>query len=98
MLVRIVKMGFQPDKTEMFLDVFEQAKENIRSFEGCEFLELYRDTNDHTVFFTYSYWKDESALEAYRNSKLFKSTWEKTKKLFNQKPQAWSVDKLHSLA
>ncbi len=98
MLVRIVKMGFQQDKTDVFLDIFEQAKENIRGFEGCEFLELYRDTNDYTVFFTYSYWKDESALEAYRNSELFKSTWEKTKKLFNQKPQAWSVDKLHSLA
>ena len=98
MLVRIVKMGFEDDKIDDFIAIFEHAKEKIRSFDGCEFLELYQDKNDSSVFFTYSYWRDEAALDSYRNSKLFENTWKKTKKLFNQKPQAWSVDKLHSLA
>jgi heme-degrading monooxygenase HmoA len=49
------------------------------------------------VFFTYSYWETEQDLENYRNSELFDTVWSFTKKLFNDKPEAWSVDKLVSL-
>ncbi|MFD1096232.1 putative quinol monooxygenase [Salegentibacter chungangensis] len=96
MLVRIVKMGFKPDKIEEFLSDFEKKKEMIRGFEGCEFLELYRDKDNTNRFFTYSYWQDEKALERYRHSELFKGVWAKTKVLFNEKPEAWSVDKVYS--
>ena len=34
----------------------------------------------------------------YRASELFYDVWTFTKKLFNAKPEAWSVDKLVSLA
>ena len=37
-------------------------------------------------------------LENYRNSALFKNVWAKTKVLFNDKPQAWSVNKNVSLS
>jgi len=97
MLVRIVKMGFDPDKIETFLLNFEKRKTKIRGFEGCMFLELYRDKNNTNQFFTYSYWTDEAALENYRNSSLFKEVWADTKIFFNQKPEAWSVDKLVSI-
>lgn len=97
MFVRIVKMGFDPSKVETFLKNFEANKAHIRAFDGCEFLELYRDKHNPNIFFTYSYWKDEKALENYRQSDLFKSIWAKTKPLFNTKPEAWSVDKIHSL-
>ena len=97
MLVRIVKMGFDPDKIETFLQNFEKRKTLIRNFDGCLFLELYRDKNNTNQFFTYSYWTDEAALENYRNSSLFKEVWADTKIYFNQKPEAWSVDKLVSL-
>ena len=97
MIVRIVKMGFRNDAINAFLNNFEANKHKIRNFEGCEFLELYRDKNDTSIFFTYSYWNSESDLEMYRHSNLFKSVWEKTKPLFNMKPEAWSVDKLESL-
>ncbi|MBR9758522.1 MAG: antibiotic biosynthesis monooxygenase [Algicola sp.] len=97
MLVRIVKMGFDPLKTDTFLANFEAVKQHIRDFEGCMFLELYRDKQHPHIFFTYSYWKSEADLERYRHSALFKSVWAKTKPLFNTKPEAWSVDKLHSL-
>jgi len=49
------------------------------------------------VFFTYSYWNDESDLENYRKSELFKNIWSATKKNFSAKPEAWSVHKLVSL-
>ncbi|GAA4326234.1 antibiotic biosynthesis monooxygenase [Pontixanthobacter gangjinensis] len=97
MFVRIVKMGFQPDKIDEFLANFEENKAKIRGFEGCEFLELYRGKDNTNQFFTYSYWKDEAALENYRDSELFKKVWENTKVFFNEKPEAWSVDKVVSL-
>ena len=97
MLIRIVKMGFDPERIEKFLANFEANKEKIRNFEGCRNLELLRDKNNTTQFFTYSHWTDEAALENYRNSALFKGIWAETKVMFNEKPQAWSVETVDSL-
>lgn len=97
MFVRIVKMSFDEKHVDTFLENFHNNKQDIRNFEGCRFLELYRDQNQPTTFFTYSYWENESDLENYRHSNLFKGVWAKTKPLFNAKPEAWSVDKLVSL-
>lgn len=97
MLVRIVKLTFQEDKIADFLNNFNEIKHQIRNFEGNEFLELYQDKQDIRVFFTYSYWKDEAALEKYRQSELFNEVWSYTKTLFADKPEAWSVDKLDTL-
>ncbi|WP_066217571.1 putative quinol monooxygenase [Formosa haliotis] len=97
MFVRIVKMSFEPSKVDEFLSLFDSKKELIRNFEGCNFLELYRDKQNDSIFFTYSYWDEEQHLEHYRQSDLFKDLWSKTKQLFNHKPEAWSVDKMVSL-
>jgi len=97
MFVRIVKMSFNPESIPEFLKMFDEKKELIRNFEGCRLLELYRDKyNDHK-FFTYSYWDSEDALENYRRSDLFNGVWAETKKHFNARPEAWSVDKIVSL-
>ena len=93
MFVRIVKMSFETDKIDLFLANFNNVKEKIRNTKGCELLELYRDKNSTNIFFTYSYWQTEQDLENYRNSDLFKGVWVETKALFNDKPEAWSVDK-----
>ena len=97
MLVRIVKMSFEPNHIDTFLSNFHSVKNSIRNFEGCRYLELYRGQNETNIFFTYSYWDDQSFLENYRTSELFKKVWSQTKPLFNDKPQAWSVDKIVSL-
>jgi hypothetical protein len=97
MLVRIVKMSFDPDSVALFLVNFEAVKNDIRNFKGCQYLELYRDQHNRNVFFTYSYWDSESSLNTYRNSELFNEVWAATKVLFNDRPQAWSVEKLVSL-
>ncbi|MDP2541706.1 antibiotic biosynthesis monooxygenase [Tenacibaculum discolor] len=97
MFVRIVKMSFQPEKIEEFLNNFNSKKEFIRNSPGCRLLELYRDKTNPNIFFTYSYWDTEQDLENYRNSELFKGVWAQTKVLFNDKPLAWSVDKVESL-
>ena len=92
-MIRIVKMTFEASEVENFQELFEKNREKIRGFEGCNFLELYRDKNNNNIFFTYSYWEDEQALENYRTSALFKEVWSNTKKLFADRPEAWSVDK-----
>jgi len=92
MFIRIVKLTFQEDQVATFLANFETNKEAIRSFEGCRRLELLADKNASNVFFTYSWWENESHLENYRHSDLFKGVWSKTKPLFSDKPEAWSLD------
>lgn len=87
-------MEFREEKTEAFLSNFEEVKEKIRNFPGCCFLELYRDKNNETIFFTYSRWEDEGDLENYRNSPLFKEVWSQTKPMFRKRAEAWSVDTL----
>ncbi|PIB31649.1 antibiotic biosynthesis monooxygenase [Gaetbulibacter sp. 5U11] len=97
MFVRIVKLSFAEENIATFLANFETVKFKIRNFKGNQLLELYQDKTNPNVFFTYSYWDNESDLENYRNSDLFKGVWAETKPLFNAKPEAWSVDKLASL-
>ncbi|MBS1647058.1 MAG: antibiotic biosynthesis monooxygenase [Bacteroidetes bacterium] len=93
-IIRIVKLSFYPEKVPHFIALFEQTKEKIRNTTGCTHLELWCDANTPHVYFTYSHWEDASFLEAYKNSDLFKTTWAKTKILFNDAPQAWSVQSL----
>ena len=97
MFTRIVKLSFHPNKVDEFLNLFEKNKESIRNSEGCRLLELYRDKTNTDVFFTYSFWETEQDLENYRNSDFFKGVWTSFKPLFNDKPLAWSVDKIAAL-
>jgi len=94
MIHRLVKLTFQESKVDNFIALFEERKSQIASFPGCRYLELWREKSDGNVFFTYSHWETNDALEAYRKSELFADTWSKTKVLFADKPQAWSLDSL----
>lgn len=92
MIKRLVKLTFQSDKTDDFITIFEESKNLIRKMPGCQHLELLRDAAKPEVFFTLSFWGNEDALNAYRDSELFKTTWAKTKVLFADKPQAWTTN------
>ena len=91
MITRIVKMTFIVDKTDDFIGIFEESKHLIRGFKGCRSVKLLRQINPDNIFFTYSHWDSEADLENYRNSEIFKGVWKKTKVLFCDKPQAWSI-------
>lgn len=93
MFVRIVKLTFKKENIASFEQIFEESKKLIRNVEGCTFLELLQDKDNPNIFFTYSYWQTEENLEHYRNSELFKNIWGKTKILFAERAEAWSVDK-----
>jgi autoinducer 2-degrading protein len=97
MIVRIVKLSFHLENIPAFLENFEQIKSQIRNSAGNRFLELYQDKQNPSIFFTYSHWETEQDLENYRKSAFFDEVWSFTKKLFNGKPEAWSVTKLASL-
>ena len=97
MIVRIVKLSFHLENIPAFLENFEQIKFKIRNSTGNRFLELYQDKQNPGIFFTYSHWESEEDLENYRKSAFFDEVWSFTKKLFNDKPEAWSVATLTSL-
>jgi heme-degrading monooxygenase HmoA len=97
MIVRIVKLSFHLENIPAFLENFEQIKSQIRNSAGNRFLELYQDKQNPSIFFTYSHWETEQDLENYRKSAFFDEVWSFTKKLFNDKPEAWSATKLASL-
>ena len=92
MIKRFVKLTFHPELVPRFLEVFETTKDRIRHFPGCLHLELLREAGREDVFFTCSYWESEGALNAYRDSELFKDTWSRTRALFRDRAEAWSVE------
>ena len=91
MLKRLVKLTFRADKTDNFKEIFNNSKDFIRNTEGCLHLEILNDIAQPHIFFTLSFWENEAALEGYRQSDLFRTTWAKTKILFADKPEAWST-------
>lgn len=92
MLIRIVRMDFDPDKTQDFLAFFETVRNKITTFPGCKHLELCKDASLDHVYYTFSKWESEDDLENYRHSDLFKDTWAKTKVMFGGKPLAYSLE------
>lgn len=91
MLVRTVRMTFRPDRLDEFLgEVFRPSAPQIRAFAGCRHLELWEDARYPNVLTTYSLWDDAEALEAYRQSDLFRQTWARTVGLFAAPPVAHS--------
>lgn len=91
MITRIVQLTFQEHLVDEFLKSFEENGPKIRAFDGCHGVDLVQDMYRPYVFFTLSKWDNEDALNAYRNSELFKNTWKNTKALFSLPAHAWST-------
>ncbi len=97
MLVRIVRMTFQADKLPDFQAIFSYSKQHIRLFPGNHHLELLRDPDQPNIRITYSLWESADALEAYRQSELFRTTWAATKALFSERTVAFSGERLEEV-
>lgn len=82
MLIRTVRMTFRPEAVADFLAMFEDVSPRIRAFAGCHHLELWEDMRFPNILTTYSLWDDEKALDAYRHSDLFRTTWAQTRRWF----------------
>jgi len=90
MIVRIVTMSFNEEDIPPFLNIFNEYKSQIRASEGCTYLSLIQSTNSPNEISTLSHWKDETYLNNYRNSPVFKQVWPQTKLLFSSPPTAHS--------
>ncbi|MCP4442332.1 MAG: antibiotic biosynthesis monooxygenase [Aureispira sp.] len=97
MIIRFVKMTFTADSVEVFLEHFDKNKQQIKDFEGCEYLQVLRDKDNPNIIFSHSWWKSEEDLNNYRKSEFFGGVWKRSKQLFAAKPEAWSLDVLHNL-
>jgi quinol monooxygenase YgiN len=87
-------MQFNPTDVSQFLGLFKEIYPIISTFDGCKKLSLLKDKDRDNVFFTYSHWVDENALNVYRNSELFAGIWKQTKSYFEAKAEAWSVEEV----
>jgi len=94
MITRIVRMKVAPENVTTFQNYFKESFTKIRNFSGCCDLSLHTDINDKGVVITFSRWESEAHLNDYRDSDVFKSTWEKVKPLFIAKPEAFSMEEL----
>jgi len=94
MITRIVRMDFQPALLPQFEAIFAASKEKIRAFPGCLHLEMHQDPQAAHIRYTFSRWESEAALETYRQSELFSSTWAATRVLFQAKAQAFSLQQI----
>jgi len=92
MIKRIVKIELKSDKIEAFQAIFAESKMKILANEGCFHVELLRCKKPDHIFFTFSIWETEEALNAYRHSELFGQVWPKTKALFAAPAEAWSTE------
>ena len=90
-ILRIVRLTFHPENVDDFITIFEESKELIGAFDGCIEVKLKKDQDHQNVYYTVSRWISNDHLNAYRKSELFEKTWAKTKKLFSDKPQAFSL-------
>ena len=92
MLLRIVKMEFDPAQVEAFDDLFGRAQTRIEAMPGCHKVLLLKGHSDKPIRTTLSWWEHESDLHSYRKSQLFGEVWPKTKAMFSAPPVAWSSD------
>lgn len=84
-------MTFSSIFTDQFIEIFKEAQPKIAGSTGCNGVSLLQDNKDPCIFFTISYWDDENALDCYRHSDLFITTWARVKPHFSAKPEAWSL-------
>lgn len=86
-------MVFKEEEKANFIRAFYDKQPHIRAFDGCLDVILLEDQRDQLALSTYSLWESNKALENYRKSDLFVTTWAEVKPMFAEKAQAWSYIK-----
>jgi quinol monooxygenase YgiN len=72
-----VAIDVQPGKFDEFVAKLSQHAAVIRTEAGCEFLEIYRDTQKENVVNVWEIWSDRPSWDAHmvnENSKKWQST------------------------
>lgn len=94
MVLRLVRMRFQPDQVETFLRLYAANAAAIAGQPGCLGVQLVRQMDDPAAFATWSRWESTAALDAYRTGPFFVQFWPQVKALFRSPPEAVSFEEV----
>ncbi|MEM9073836.1 MAG: putative quinol monooxygenase [Myxococcota bacterium] len=70
MVIRVV-VDVKPDQADAFVAYLNDEATRVRTLEGCERYELFRDPSGAARFLLYEEWASEDAFEAYKASPEF---------------------------
>jgi len=87
-------MKFREEEVDNFLNAFKSVEHHIRNFNGCKGLQLLQQTDDPLPFSLIACGIQKKAYITTVFSELFKNTWAKTRILFADKPEAWSLSEV----
>jgi quinol monooxygenase YgiN len=86
-----VKLQFRETEIATFIRIFNENKLNVSNFNGCLGMRLLNDLQNPPIFYTYSQWESEDALNNYRKSTIFNTVWISIKPLFELPAEACST-------
>lgn len=86
-----MKLQFRQTEIATFIRIFDENKLNVSNFNGCLGMRLLKDIQNPCVFYTYSQWESEEALNNYRKSTIFNMVWISIKPLFELPAEACST-------
>lgn len=87
-----MKLQFRETEIASFIRIFNENKLNVSNFNGCLGMRLLNDLQNPCIFYTYSQWESEDALNNYRKSTIFNTVWISIKPLFELPAEACSTD------
>ncbi|MCX8112998.1 MAG: antibiotic biosynthesis monooxygenase [Bacteroidia bacterium] len=86
MIWRWVEMFIQPECFQTARQLLLRQADRVRSFSGCFSLWLYE--GDSFTLYSLSLWESVEALEAYRNSRVFRDFWAQIRLCFRKRARA----------
>ena len=86
-----MKLQFRETEIATFIRIFNENKLNVSNFNGCLGMRLLNDLQNPSIFYTYSQWESEDALNNYRKSTIFNTVWISIKPLFELPAEACST-------
>jgi len=84
-------MHFHREAIEQIQSRLLAQAPKVRAFPGCLYLSLHQDAESPETFYSVSHWESLEALEAYRQSSLFRDFWAELKVCFARPPQAFTL-------
>ncbi|MEN3040379.1 MAG: antibiotic biosynthesis monooxygenase family protein [Bacteroidia bacterium] len=93
MLWRWVEMPIHAEKIEEARAILLTQAPRTRAFPGCLFLVLYESAGPN--LYSLSQWESPQALEAYRQSVMFREFWARIRVCFRDRARAVSLQEVN---
>lgn len=93
MITRIIKLATK-DTPEDFMEYMNEVIPEFSAMEGCQQVEVLRGKINEHIFFIYTIWKNNTALNKFRHSEFNQVFWNKLMEMSESRPQVWSVENI----